>query len=286
MTKIIGLLLVTPLLLLTGFFLFYPLINSILTSFFDTTNLAFFNNFVGLKHYYHLTFNPTFKLVLQNTFILVTGTVGGSFIIAFFIALLLTRQFPGRAIVRGLVVIPWVVPNVVAALSWRWVFDERYGIINAILTNLKLSAPINWLGEPFWAFVALIIVSIWKATPVMTVFLLAGLQAIPKELYEAATIDGAGAFQMFRYVTLPQMRRIILIVLTMETIWNFNAFDIIWILTRGGPANSTHTLATFVYQQAFQLFNTGLAAATGVLMLVILLAITGLYLRLLKEEKL
>jgi len=281
----IGPWLIVPALAVTGLFLFYPLISGLVTSFFDARLGAPVAHFVGLANYYRLSSSSTFTLALRNSCVWIVFVVGISFVVAFITALLLTRKFPGRSLCRGLVVIPWVVPNVVAALSWRWIYEERFGVLNYILVQLGVTPhSINWLGDPFWSFIAVIIVGIWKAIPVMTVILLAGLQSISKELYEAAAIDGASAFQKFRYITLPQMRVTILILLTLETIWNFNTFDIIWVLTRGGPANATHILATLTYQTAFQLFDMGYAAAIGVIMLAILFALTWLYLHVLKEQ--
>jgi ABC-type sugar transport system permease subunit len=277
--------LIFPVLIITIGFLLYPLINGIVLSFYDARLGTTAMRFVGLANYYQLSTQTTFIAALRNSFAWVVLVVGTSFAIAFSVALLLARNFPGRGICRGLVVVPWVVPNVVAALSWRWIFEEKYGILNYILASLGLiSRPINWLGDPFWAFIAAIIVGIWKATPVMTVILLAGLQSLSRELFEAASIDGANALQKFWYITLPQMRSTILILITLETIWNFNTFDIIWVLTRGGPANATHVLATLTYQQAFQLFNLGSAASIGVVMFVILLLMTFVYFKLLKRE--
>ncbi|MCZ7545536.1 MAG: sugar ABC transporter permease [Anaerolineae bacterium] len=180
---------------------------------------------------------------------------------------------------------PWVVPSVVAALCWRWIYAGEYGILNHMLQQVGLiQRPLQWLSTPDLAMPAVIAVGIWKWVPFMAVVMLAGLQSIPKELYEAAEVDGANIVQRFRQITMPHVRNLSLIATLLSFIWTFNHFDIVYVMTKGGPANATHLLSTYSYLSAFAYFDIGYAAAMAVVMLVALTVLAVPYLRLMRGE--
>ncbi len=213
-----------------------------------------------------------FKTVLW-TVVNVTFHVG----IGIFLALLLHNKFRGRAIFRTLLILPWAVPPVVTALTWRGMFHYEYGAVNLILTKAFHQTPIQWLNDPIGTFAACIITNVWLGFPFMMVVALGALQSIPKELYEAADIDGAGAWKKLRIITLPLIRPVMIPAITLGLVWTFNKLDIVWLVSNGGePADSTHILVSFVYKAAFVLYRYGYAAALSTVIFVILL-IFGLF---------
>ncbi|WP_218118280.1 carbohydrate ABC transporter permease [Tessaracoccus oleiagri] len=210
-----------------------------------------------------------------------TFTVGTTllpFIIGFGLALALNTKIKGAKALRGLMLIPWLVPGVVVSFLWMWIFNANYGVLNALLEGLgAIGAPQAWLAHPDTAMVAVIVAKTWQSFPWMMVMLLAGLQTVPPELYEAAEVDGAGVVRRFASITVPHLRGIIGLVILLEFIWNFQHFDIIYVLTGGGPAGSTHTFATAVYDTAFRGFDLGMAGALGLLWMLLLGILVVLY---------
>jgi multiple sugar transport system permease protein/N,N'-diacetylchitobiose transport system permease protein len=194
-------------------------------------------------------------------------------------------QFRGRWLLRSIMVLPWALPTIVNGTMWRWIFNPDYGALNALLTQLHiLSHYRSWLGSPSLALNMVVLADVWKNTPLAAFLVLAGLQTIPKELFEAARVDGAGPIRTFFRVTLPLLRPTILIILVVRTIEAFKVFDIIYVMTRGGPANGTQTVAYYAYLQAFsnQLFGYG--AALAYMMALFILGIALVYIRLLRQE--
>ena len=185
-----------------------------------------------------------------------------------------------------LLMVPWVTPVVVAAIAWRWVLDGQFGQLNGLLGALGLVAqPISWLGHQFTAFVVTAGVDMWVGIPFMAMVLMAGLQSVPNELYEAATIDGASGLQAFRFVTLPMVRPILLVATLLSSVWTFNSFQVIWPLTRGGPAGATTTLVVQTFTTAFGSFDFGRAAALATLVFVLLMLVSFGYWRLLQDDR-
>jgi len=236
--------------------------------------------FVGFKHYARaLTDEPEFWITLLRTCIWTAGSVAGAYVVALSLALLCNLDIRGRAVFRALFLVPWVIPDVAAALLWKWLYADEYGIINFALRTLGLiDQPVLWLADRNMAMGSVILVQIWKLTPVMFIVLLAALQNVPKELYEAANIDGATAWQRFRNVTLPLMRSTSVIITLLASIWTFQSFDIIYLLTGGGPADATKILPILIYLKAFAASDMGYAAAVGILMLMCLLILSITYL--------
>lgn len=228
--------------------------------------------FVGFKHYYRALFDDDeFWASTGRTFYWTIGSVTGAYILSLGLALLLNLDVWGRGFFRALFLIPWVVPEVVTALLWKWIYADEFGIANFVLLRLGLvDSPVLWLSNPSVAMPAVIVVQIWKLYPIMTIVLLAALQNVPKELLEAAKIDGANAWQRFRYVTFNFIRPTSVIITLLGAIWTFQSFDIVYLLTGGGPADATQILPVMIYVKAFWATQIGYAASIGVLLMLFL----------------
>ncbi|MFN3927799.1 MAG: carbohydrate ABC transporter permease [Pseudanabaenaceae cyanobacterium] len=269
-----------PALLVLGIFAFLPMLYlvylSLTTGHFTIRGVRW----VGLSHYLRLFRDPDFFQVCQNTAVFTFWVVIPSVVIPLGLAVLLDRALVGRGILRSLYFLPAVVSIVAAGLGWRWLFQAD-GIVN----QLGLKPPIPWLNEPFWAMVILILLSIWKQIGFNMVVFLAGLQAIPQSLYEAAELDGANAWQKFRYITLPSLRGTLLFVTIATIIFTFRSFEQVYVVTGGGPLNATNILVYFVYEQAFGLFDFGYGAAAAIVLLGVVLGIVYIQLRTVEHEQ-
>lgn len=221
-----------------------------------------------------------------NTIIWTAGGVLMTFLLGFAIALILNQPIRGRAVFRALVLIPWVVPPVVAGLTFLWMYQPNFGILNYLLYHLGVIDSYKaWLGDPLLAMGSSLAALVWKGYSFVVIVLLAGLQAIPTDLYEVAEVDGASRVQRFRYVTLPLLRPTIILTLILQTIWAFNTFDIVFVLTRGGPAFATTVLGIVVYEAAFKWLDVGYAGAVGTIMLAVMLLCYTAYTRLYGESE-
>jgi multiple sugar transport system permease protein len=277
-----AILFLAPALLILAVVVFYPLLQVIYTSVYNThLMLPAEQKFIGLKNFTQLfTADPVFITSVINTLIFTAASVGGGFILGFGMALLLNEHLPFRNILRGIALIPWVVPGVIVALLTLYMFNGEVGIINYTLKTLGLIDEfIPWFGSTDHALPAIIIANIWNQTPFYMLMLLAGLQTRPDDLMEAAKIDGAGTWARFRYVTLPHLKGIIMIVTALMVIWNFNNFDLIWTTTQGGPVNATMVLSVYTYRQAFLGFRLGYASAIAVVWLLGLVAFLYFYIK-------
>lgn len=257
----------------------YPLLSALVTAFFKQSLVIPGRTFVGLANITDVL-QDDFLRLLRQTLVFTLGTTILPFVIGFALALALNTKIRGAKVLRGLMLLPWLVPGVVVSFLWMWIFNANYGVMNALLEALGLiDGPQAWLAQPGTAMVAVIVAKTWQSFPWMMVMLLAGLQTVPRELHEAATVDGAGTVRRFRSITLPHVKGIVGLVLLLELIWNFQHFDIIYVLTGGGPAGSTQTFATAVYETAFQGFDPGHAGALGLLWMVLLMALVVGYVR-------
>jgi len=237
--------------------------------------------FIGLGNYVRLAQDPVFWLTLWNSFVWVFGSVVLQFVAGFAAALLLHQAFRGRAVVRMLALLPWIIPGVVVGLIWEWLYQPNYGVINDLLIKAGwLHDRIAWLSSPDLAMAAVVVTNVWRGIPFFAIMLLAGLQAIPGELYEAAHVDGAGVLARFRHITLPLLRPIIVVATATRIIWTFNYADLIFVMTSGGPANATQITSTYTLLQAYANLDFGYAAALSVVLLLVMLAFTWAYLRL------
>lgn len=285
-----------PVLIVMGALVFYPLLQGISYSF---TNMNQYNmgsqfappsyEFVGLKNYVELFASFTaedsvFRAVVVQTLIWTFVNVFFHFTIGLGLALLLNRKVRGRGVYRMLLMVPWAVPSFVSAYAWTWMFNEKYGFFNLMLQQLGLPA-VAWLGDSFWAMVSVIAVNVWIGVPFMMVTLLGGMQSIPESLYEAARVDGASAWRQFWNITLPLLRPVAATATVLGIIWTFNMFNIIYLVTKGGPVRSTQILVTYAYQEAFERWNFGVATTYGVVILSFLLIFSLIYRRLLKTNE-
>jgi multiple sugar transport system permease protein len=272
------LLLLPGLALLAGVVL-YPLIASLVTAFFEQSLVLPGRTFVGLANVVEVLQGDFLRLFGQ-TMVFTLGTTVLPFVVGFALALALNTRIRGAKVLRGLMLIPWLVPGVVVSFLWMWIFNANYGVMNALLEGVGLvDGPQAWLAQPGTAMGAVILAKTWQSFPWMMVMLLAGLQTVPGELHEAAEMDGAGTIRRFFAITLPHLKGIVGLVLLLEFIWNFQHFDIIYVLTGGGPAGATQTFATAVYETAFHGFDLGRAGALGLLWMVLLMGLVVVYVR-------
>jgi multiple sugar transport system permease protein len=253
-------------------FLAYPLGLGIWLSFTDA-RIGRGGNFVGLENYVWLWDDSVFWLSVFNT-LLYTGVASVfKFAIGLYLALLLNQHMPFKAMIRAIVLIPFIVPTVLSAIAFWWIFDSQFSIVSWSLRKLGLIASnIDFLGDTWNARWSVIFANVWRGVPFIAITLLAGLQTVSPSLYEAATIDGASRWQMFRYVTYPLLTPIIAVVMTFSVLFTFTDFQLIWVLTRGGPANATHLMATLGYQRAIGGGYLGEGAAIATAMIPFLLA--------------
>lgn len=257
----------------------YPLLAALVAAFFEQSLVVPGRTFVGLANVVDVL-TGDFPRLLGQTLVFTVGTTVFPFVIGFALALALNTRIRGAKVLRGLMLVPWLVPGVVVSFLWMWIFNANYGVLNALLETLGLiDGPVAWLAQPGTAMTAVVVAKTWQSFPWMMVMLLAGLQTVPRELHEAAEMDGAGTVRRFFSITLPQVKGIVGLVLLLELIWNFQHFDIIYVLTGGGPAGSTQTFATAVYETAFHGFDLGRAGALGLLWMVLLMGLVVVYIR-------
>lgn len=278
--------LIAPGVILLTLIMIYPLIRGVLSSFFtqQPTSVAF-GDFAGLQYYKELLSDDIFKRSLINSAIYTIVVVIAQYLIGLAIALLLNKNFKGRGIYRSLILIPWVVPGVSAAMTWKWMYDSQSGVINQMLVKLGLiTENIDWLGSQSSALFAVMVTSIWKAIPFVAIVILATLQQVDVGLYEAVKIDGGRPIHEFRNITLPGIKKISITTILLETIWTFNQFDLIFTMTKGGPANSSMIVPVYTYLTSFNFFKTNKAAAIGVISLIIVSIPAVLYIHYNKKE--
>ena len=262
-------------------FLAYPLGLGVWLSFTDA-RLGRGGEFVGLENYGFLIDDPTFWLTVFNTILYTTVASTSKFAIGLYLALLLNERLPFKAIIRAIVLIPFIVPTVLSAIAFWWLFDPQFSIISWSLMKMgMITQYINFLGDPWNARWSVIFANIWRGVPFVAITLLAGLQTVSPSLYEAATIDGATPWQNFRYITYPLLTPIIAVVMTFSVLFTFTDFQLIWVMTRGGPVNATHLMATYSYQRGIMsgYLGEGSAIATAMipfLLLAILVSWFGL----------
>lgn len=265
----------------------YPLFRNIVESFFENyLARPADHDFIWFENYIKVFNDKVFWKSSQVTAIYISITVVLRFALGLGIALLLNQKLKIRGIARALLIIPWAVPDIVACLVWIQMFDYQYGIINYYLMNLGLiGEPLKWLSSLDLALPAAMVVNVWKGTPWVAIMILAGLQTIPTDLYEAAAIDGANSVKKFLNVTIPLLRPVFITVFLLLVIWSIKDFAIIYILNKGGPAHATEVLTIYIYQKAFTDLRMGQAAAAGGILLVVSMLFTIVYLSFLDKEE-
>jgi multiple sugar transport system permease protein len=277
--EILPYLLLTPAAIILLVFIGIPLIYGISLAFTNKSLVSTTTSFVGLKNFIKLSQDRIFWQSLLQSILWVFYTVSGEILIGLGFALIVTQQFKGRGFVRAILLTPWTVPLVAIATVFLWLYDPLIGYIKYFFDIFGIK-NILFLANPNIALLSVSIPVIWRSFPFVMLMFVAGLEAIDRDLYEVASIDGAGSLAKFRFITLPLLRPIALVVILLEIIWMLNVFDVIWVMTRGGPVNSTQNLATFTYWQSIMQFKIGYGTAAALIMLVILLVVSYFYWRL------
>jgi len=238
--------------------------------------------FVGFGNFTELVLHdPWFTQSLITTVVFTALTVVAEIVLGIGIAVVLNKKFFGRGFVRGLMILPWAMPTVVNAVMWKWIFNADFGAANALLMNMGLiSENVNWLGTPTMAFFSVLIANIWKETPYVVLLTIAAFSTIPDGLYEAASIDGAGGWKSFWQITMPLIKPVVLILIITKTIWAFQTFDLIAIMTSGGPENATNLLSYYIHRTAFKMNRFGSAAAMSYSLSIVCFVLTYIYIKL------
>lgn len=269
--NVLGFLFMLPAAVFLVCFLTYPLGLGVWLGFTDT-RIGRDGIFIGLENYQYLMDDNVFWLSVFNTVLYTFIASLLKFALGLWLALLLNQHLPFKSFFRAIVLLPWVVPTVLSALAFWWIYDSQFSIISWSLMELGLiDAPINFLGDPTNARISVIIANVWRGIPFVAISLLAGLQTIPASLQEAASLDGATSWQRFRYVTLPMLTPIIAVVMTFSVLFTFTDFQLIYVLTKGGPVNATHLMATLSFQRGIPGGQLGEGAAIAVAMIPFLL---------------
>ena len=282
-----GYILLTPVVLYIVFFQFYPLFETVRLSLYDYSLVSGRGmSFVGFKNYAELiVHDDNFWPIFLNSVVWVLGATLLQFLIALPAAMILNARIPLRGMWRGLMMVPWVSPVVIIGVIWKWIYDGQFGLANYYLKMLGLiKENIVWLGDANWVWPALLLTSAWKGFPYVALMALSGLQGIPRELLEAATVDGATGWQRFRHVVLPLLRPILFVTGLVSIVSTWTKFEMIWVLTGGGPGYETSILPTYLYTQAFRFFNLGLGSAVGTLSMLFVVGIVVVYARMFKSD--
>ena len=265
----------------------YPLINSIVMAFqnykLTAPNDIYFNGFENFKKLFG---DPDGLMILKNSIIYVVISVAGQFLLGLTLALALKKQFKGRGLYQSIVFLPWAFSGFVVGLIFRWSFNGEYGVVNNLLMKLGIiDNNIAWLGTPGYSLAVVIIAMIWMGIPFFAIMILAALQSIPADVYEAADVDGCGTVRQFFQITLPYIKPTLITTVLLRTIWIFNSLDLVVIITDGGPANSSQTLPAYMYSKAFGSYDFGFAAALGVMLMIILGLYALIFLKVPKYDK-
>ena len=242
--------------------------------------------FVGLANYRAIFASEVFRQTVWNSFVFTAIAVVLKTLLGVWLAMLLMRSLPFKRLVRGFVLLPWVIPTALSTLAWWWMFDSLYSVVNWTAIRLGIISPPgpNWLGMGSYAMAAVIAVNVWRGLPFFAITVLAGLVSIPREFYEAAEVDGAGSWRRFTQVTLPLLRPVLAVVVLFSTVFTFADFNIVYVLTRGGPMNSTHLFATLAYQVGLNGGNLGQGAAISLFLFPLLALVVFFQLRYIRRE--
>ena len=273
--KMLGILFIIPVVIVIFGIMGIPFIRAVYLSFTDKV-VGRQEQFIGLQNYITLFKDPTYWKIVKNTIIYTGGGVGVKLVLGMMLALVLNQRFVGRGFFRTILLLPWALPGMVAAMTWRWMYDSTYGIINSILLSLNIiEMPIPWLSLPSITLYTVMVVNIWRGVPFFLFSLLGGLQTIDGQMYEAAYVDGAGVIRQFFAITLPSIANILKITTLLSLIWTFNDFENIFLVTGGGPLYSSSVISTYTYDLALiqNSFGASLAAAVSITPLLIIIII-------------
>jgi multiple sugar transport system permease protein len=281
-----GWLLLAPSLALLGGLVLFPVLYNAWLSLFDKHAFLPVQAFVGLKHYVYFAHDEEFWNSFEHGVVYAGATLVLQLAVGIPAALLLNEGFRGRNLLRGVVLFPYVIPTIVAVILWKWLLNDSYGLVNHWLMASHLVAlPVAWLGKDH-IMTSLVVTSVWQFFPFVVVTYLARLQTIPPELYEAATVDGAGAWSRFRHVTLPQTASVLFVIVLLRSIWMFTKFDTVWLLAgEGGVSRYVRTLPVYAYARSFTYLQAGMGAALAVIMFAMLLVATAVYFKAFRGEE-
>ncbi len=274
---------IAPGLLISAAVIFLPVLYAIDLSFYKADSFIAPLTFVGLDNYRNIFQERRYWDAFGHSAAYAIVTVVLQIVLGIGIASVLNRQFRGRNFLRGVALLPYVLPTVSAAFIWRWILDPNNGLVASALTGMGFGV-VDWFGDTTTAWISIVFISVWQWTPFVTITYLAGLQGVPLELYEAARLDGASAWQCFFRITLPVLKPVLVVILLLRGIFMFNKFDMIWLLTGGGPLNGTESLAVLAYQKTFNTFDIGGGAATACSIFLVLTSLIWLVFRLVKLE--
>lgn len=282
----LGYLLLAPAALLLILLVGYPFLTAVVMSLQKKLIGQAVAPFIGLDNYILLLSDSTFWLVVRNVLVFAGVSVCSKLIIGTVVALALNESMPARGLVRSIMILPWALPTLVAVLIWMWMYSDVAGVFNHVLMGTGIvERPVLFLSDPVLAMVSVIVVNIWRGFPFFTITLLAGLQTVATDLYDASKVDGAGIWARFRHVTLPGLAPVMAVVTLLSTIFTLNDFAIIWLLTKGGPGNSTDVLSTLTYKVAIRGLELGKGVAISVLMLPLLIVLIVLLTRFLNKRE-
>ena len=277
---------ILPVVIFMVIIFFYPLYLTFKYSLFETTILNINNKFIGFNNFLSLLKNADFISTIKKTFQWTFVALSIKIFLGLFLAIILSKKIKGIKIYRTLILIPWAIPTTVSAIIWSWIYDGNYGYLNYFLLKFHIiSQSISWLGEKKSAFLCTAFADAWSGIPFVALSLLSGIQAIPESLYEAAKVDGATKLQIFLKITLPQLKNLLLVVITLTFIWTFNSFNTIWLLTKGGPVDSTKTLMIDIYREAFGSFNVSISSSMSVIVFLILISVSFIYWKITTNNK-
>jgi multiple sugar transport system permease protein len=276
-----GLFLILPTMIIMAIFTVYPLLDGLWLAFTDANLLSDSVSFVGLKNFAQLLSDGTFWLSLEHSIILTVIVVFLQFVLGLILALAMQQELPGMALFKSLIMASWVIPVAATVTMFKFMAQPDVGVMNILLKDIGLgNLSRYWFGSLEFAFPLIMLLHLWRNVPFYGVAFLAAMQAIPKLYYEAAELDGAGPWAKFRYITLPGIRNMIIVMVTIHVLWTFNNFDFVYLATGGGPVNSTEVLPTYVYRQSWIQYNIGYASSMGLIMLIILMIYFVVYLQI------
>jgi multiple sugar transport system permease protein len=264
---------------LLAFIIGGPLIYAVMLSFYSARSFMSEPEWVGLSNYIKVLQDPLFWNSLTNGLTIALSSIVLQVVLGVGIAMVLNKRFVGQTIARSIAILPYFLPTVVACLVAQWILEPNYGLVKTALASIGVGM-LDWSSHAFTAKGTIILVSVWLWTPFVVTCVLAGLQTIPTQLYEAARVDGAGAWTQFWHITIPGLRSVLIVVILLRGIWMFNKFDLIWLLTKGGPLNQTETLPTLAYRKSFIEYNLGGGAAVATISFLLLSGVILIYLRL------
>ena len=278
---------ILPAIVIIGLFTIYPFIYSISTSMRHLVlTMPFDQGFVGLRNFQEVVSSYYFFNSLKNTLLYMLSTLVAVSILGMLTALYLNSRLPGSRLVMLLILIPWAIPTVVAGIIWKLIFHGSYGALNGVLYSLGIIREyVAWLSTPLLAKLAVLVAQVWKETPLVAILILAGLQTIPRELHEAAMIDGGGSFRRFFSITVPYLKPILFIVCVYESMVGIATFDLLYVMTGGGPGDSTALIGWFSYTETFSFLNFGHGAAVSIILALILVAFIVLYMRIIRVQE-